>query len=147
MVQEHRSPVFELSKAMSALTPARLKDQRLEWVAARLLELNPKNLFYRYLYLETIGGITENVALEMVDELLHSPAFPRGSLPMDCDRDADYLWQRDDSEYVAKSVECREEFAGIDFLWMAGLLGEKLSSRPGSGTPAIGDDSEYNTGH
>lgn len=126
MVTDHKSPTFEVSKALTGFTMAPIYEQRLGWVATKLLNLNGKNLFYRLLYLDSNGGLTETTALTMLEELLTMRQFPSGHLPMNCDRGADYLWQRQAAEYAADSVNCSEEYAGVDFLWMAALLLEKI---------------------
>jgi hypothetical protein len=51
--------------------------------------------------------------------------FPDNRLPMNCDRKADYLWQRNTNEAFEASEECTKSFHGIDFLWMAALLTEQ----------------------
>lgn len=141
MVASHKSPTFEVSRALAALTRERIFDQRLEWVSQQLLESNKDNLFFRLLYLDASGSLTEAAALRLLKDLLAMPQFPRGALPMDCDRPADYLWQRDASEYGAGPVQCKVEYAGVDFLWLSAILLNKietLQSLPDVAEPSMG---------
>ncbi len=96
-------------------------EQRRAFAAEALYRLDPDNLFFEYLWLRAAGALTATQRLRMLEKLLASPAFPAERLPRDCDRKADYLWQRSSNEYVG-TVECREAFPGVDFTFMLSLL-------------------------
>ncbi len=95
--------------------------QRRAWVAAELYRADPDNLFFEYLNLRAAGALTKNARARLLEKLLAMPEFPVGRLPQNCDRHADYLWQRASIEYQGDG-ECRESFSGVDFLWMTALL-------------------------
>jgi len=124
-----------LARSMDGLIapfgPGHIEDQRTDWITSRLLELEPHNLFIRYLRLEAANALTPAVSARLLAELLAMPEFPHDRLPMDCDRPADYLWQRTWHPYkllVPKS--CTQEYNGADYLWMASLLVERLRQPP-----------------
>jgi hypothetical protein len=99
---------------------------RREWITEKMIALDPKNLFFRYLYLKVHGQFDELQRLALLDELLRMPGFPADRLPNVCDRAADYMWQRYSSEYPPReTLDCRRQFAGVDFLWMVSLLVQK----------------------
>ncbi|MES2745448.1 MAG: hypothetical protein V4655_08470 [Bdellovibrionota bacterium] len=98
--------------------------QRRAFAAGELYNLDPENLFFEYLRLRTAGALTFATRARLLEKLLAMPAFPRDRLPQDCDRRADYLWQRGSREYAGRTT-CHEQFAGIDFLWMTALLTEE----------------------
>ncbi len=100
-------------------------DRRHQWMAFRLVEIDHDNLFFRWLLLKASDALTVKAKVELLQELLAMPQFPENRLPADCDRKADYLWQRDSKEYVSPHPEiCLEVFSGVDFLWMVSLLHE-----------------------
>lgn len=91
------------------------------WIASWLYATNPKNLFFKWLFLNELGLMNKQVRLHLLEELLEMPEFPKDRLPWNCDRKADYLWQRSDKEH-RPLANCSVEFNGADFLWMTGLL-------------------------
>jgi hypothetical protein len=98
------------------------ESNRLRWVAESLYQKNPDNVFFQYLFFRSqnllTGRIRSNLLVKLDDESL----FPNDRLPSDCDRKADYLWQRRYEEYGMKRRTCERRFAGVDYLWMASLL-------------------------
>jgi hypothetical protein len=97
------------------------QSQRRVFAAHELFHLDPDNIFFEYLLLRTAGALTWANRARLLDRLLTMSAFPLDHLPRDCDRRADYLWQRASREYSGTS-KCHEQFAGVDFLWMTALL-------------------------
>lgn len=95
--------------------------QRRHFAANSLYELDADNLFFDYLRLRTAGALSYRERSRLLRTLLSQKAFPEDRLPRDCDRAADYMWQRHSVEYKPKKV-CHEQFAGVDFLFLAGLL-------------------------
>jgi hypothetical protein len=109
------------------------KSSRLQWQTHKLVMLDPQNMFFRYLRLKSINAMNPNLAYTMLSELLAMPQFPSDSLPTNCDKKADYLWQRKSQEYKPRAfANCQTTFNGTDFLWMASLLLEEIkdTSRP-----------------
>jgi hypothetical protein len=103
-------------------------DQRRAWAAGELYQLDPNNMFFEYLQLRSAGALSYTAKARLLTRLLAMDEFPRERLPQDCDRKADYLWQRSSVEYQGKK-SCRESFNGVDFLWMAALLSEDHSQK------------------
>lgn len=103
-------------------------EQRRAWSASELYQLDPDNMFFEYLQLRTTGALSYTAKSRLLTRLLAMPEFPLERLPQDCDRKADYLWQRSSVEYKGKK-RCTESFNGVDFLWMAALLSEDHSQR------------------
>ena len=99
-----------------------MEDQRLQWVSNRLVALDPDNLFFKWLQLKSANALTVKSKGDLLEELLSMEQFPQERLPQNCDRKADYLWQRDSLEYDMQFKTCTEEFSGVDFLWMVSLL-------------------------
>lgn len=106
-----------------------LKSQSFSWTAKRLFEIDPKNLFFTFLRLKAAGAMNRQVAAMLLLRLLDMDEFPEDQLPTDCDRKADYLWQRSSSEYRNRSKRCDHQFSGIDFSWMASLLLSELNPK------------------
>jgi hypothetical protein len=107
--------------------PLKFDTKRQQWVAFELANQSPRNLFFRYLYLKTFGLLTQTQLLDLGHELIEMPQFPIDQPPSDCNRDADYLWQRADREYdPIKRRGCGPSYAGVDYLWMAGLIYSEL---------------------
>ncbi len=104
-----------------------LYEQRYEWSTNELVKLDPRNLFFRYLRLRAAGALTPPVAYRMMAELLGMEQFPQDRLPLDCDRRADYLWQRSSTQFEPSGRGCHRQFHGTDFVWMASLLREAAS--------------------
>lgn len=96
--------------------------KRKIWVAHTIAQANPENLFFITLQLEAEGALSDTVKANLLKRLLVMPQFPSDRLPMDCDRDADYLWQRNAKEFSPSTNRCRRTYSGVDFLWMAGIL-------------------------
>ena len=111
-----------LSKLTPQLGLTPIDDQRLDWITDRLVKSDPNNLFFRYLRLRAAGALTESMRSGLLVELLNMPQFPRDRLPMNCDRSADYLWQREDRARNLEPIPCTMQFSGTDFLWMTALL-------------------------
>ncbi len=97
---------------------------KIHWsfVAEKLYHLDSRNAFFTYLYARANGEDTENSRLLMQAQLNEMSQFPRGFLPMDCDRGSDYLWQRDSQEMDEKEPNCNTIHPGVDYLWMTALL-------------------------
>ncbi len=103
------------------------KSSRLQWQTHKLVMLDPQNMFFRYLRLKSINAMNPNLAHKMLTELLAMPQFPSENLPTNCDKKADYLWQRKSQEYTPRTyANCQTTFNGTDFLWMASLLLEEI---------------------
>lgn len=104
--------------------------QRLSFAASNLYHLDPDNLFFEWLYLEISESLSPEHKLRLMRKLNSMPQFPKDRLPQNCDRHADYLWQRSSDEYRPRALfeTCHEQYAGVDFLWMAGLLLEQKPS-------------------
>ena len=124
-----RSILGELEKVLVAKptgpSPKRMgtiDGSRMLWVANTVAQANPNNLFFATLRLQISGGLTDGARLAMLETLLAMPQFPPDRLPQDCDKDADYLWQRKDSDYASKQKQCDVSYPGVDYLWMAGIL-------------------------
>lgn len=100
-----------------------MDSQRRKWIAGRLRSLSGSNLFYEWLDQETFGTLNLQQEERMLVRLLSMHQFPKTRLPMDCDRTADYLWQRREFEHLNSSKSCRHTYSGVDFLWMAAILG------------------------
>ena len=120
-----RSVLWEVANILSPWTEENMYKQRHLWLTQKLVELDSKNLFYRWLRLRAGGVLGPSVRLAMMEELLEMPQFPEDSLPGNCHRRADYMWQRDSEEFTPVSRECTMQFSGVDFLWMAALM-EKM---------------------
>ncbi|MCX6125231.1 MAG: hypothetical protein NTV34_10880, partial [Proteobacteria bacterium] len=121
-----RSILGELEKVLTVKPPGRspkrigsIDDSRMLWVANTLAQSNPNNLFFATLRLQISGGLTDGARLAMLEKLLAMPQFPSDRLPQDCDKDADYLWQRKDSDYLPRKKACDVIYPGVDYLWMA----------------------------
>ena len=118
---------------MALVTPFSMADpvkQGHQWAAFRLVQIDPRNLFFRYLRFRAIGALNHVVARQLLEELLAMPQFPDSRLPRSCDRSADYLWQRGSHEYDQIESSCSKSFHGTDFLWMVALLVEAMELSP-----------------
>ncbi|TWW11508.1 hypothetical protein E3A20_04810 [Planctomyces bekefii] len=111
-----------LSRFLSVGSPQSFDELRIPWNTLQLNRIDKNNLFFRYLRLRSANALTPGVATRLLQELLDSPLFPEQRLPQNCDRKADYVWQRAPGESRLRSKACTEEFSGTDFLWMTGLL-------------------------
>lgn len=116
-----RSPHLHYGPLGKIFAAKSLRDRRLEWATNRLVEIDPQNIFYRWVRLKSAGALSPGARVKLMEELLAMPQFPE-HLPWDCDRSADYLWQRDSAEYGPGSRTCSFQYSGVDFLWMASLL-------------------------
>ena len=123
-----RSMIQTIEKLGGDMTDHQLEFERLQFVAQRLVEVDQSNLFFRWLRLKTANALTLNSAQRLLFELLNMPQFPKGSLPMDCDRSADYVWMRHTEESLTHSPNCNRSYHGVDFLWMTSLLIEDLEA-------------------
>jgi hypothetical protein len=74
-----------------------------------------------------MNAMNSNLAHKMLEDLLAMPQFPVDQLPTNCDRKADYLWQRKSEEYQPRSSNCHITYNGTDFLWMTALLLEEVN--------------------
>lgn len=113
-----------------------MDSQRRKWIAGRLRSLNGTNLFYEWLDQETFGSLNLESEERLLSKLLSMPQFPRTRLPMECDRSADYLWQRREGESTSSSKACNRTYNGVDFLWMAAVLGAGSASESRPETPS-----------
>lgn len=104
--------------------------QRRQWIAGRLRSISSSNLFFKWLDQKAAGALDSNSEAHLLSELLSMPQFPKTHLPQDCNRDADYLWQRREAEAIPVAATCGETWSGVDFLWMASLLGVHSSEGP-----------------
>ena len=95
---------------------------RIRFTAQRLVEIDSKNLFFRWLRLKVAGLLTPALSQKMLWELNSMPQFPKGNLPYNCDRKADYLWMRHSIEAKMSSLTCDVEFSGVDYLWITSLI-------------------------
>jgi hypothetical protein len=123
--------VDPLAALIDPIIPSRLRDLRLAWSARSLHLEDRENLFFRWLALET-SGVPISVERRRIfaSQLLNMKAFPDDRLPSDCDRRADYTWQRPSEQTKQKRSTCGITYSGTDFLWMAALLLDELNSRP-----------------
>lgn len=107
-----------------------MEHQRLDWITDQLVQRDRNNLFFRYLRLRSADALTPAIRHRLLAELIDMPEFPRQQLPGNCERRADYLWQRADWRPVEPPRPCNEQYNGTDFLWMASLLLENLPQHP-----------------
>jgi hypothetical protein len=113
--------------AFGPLGAPKIQDQRWVWAGHQLATLDRPNLFFEYMELRSAGALTWKTQALLLRKLLEMPQFPNERLPRNCDRRADYLWQRHSVEYVPRpKAGCVETFHGVDFLWMVALLTENL---------------------
>lgn len=117
-----RSVTWELANLLQPLTEQNIFEQRTQWIASQIYQENDKNLFFKWLYLKSKGLLDTEAKYSLLKELVEMKQFPKNSLPMNCDRKADYLWQRKKAEYEALSLNCVYTFPGTDYLWMSALL-------------------------
>lgn len=110
-----------LLNPLGIFTYEKVTNQRLQWITTRLVQTDPRNLFYRWLLFKAHGLLNRTTTLRFLMELLKMPQFPDLRTPNSCDRKADYLWQRDTNEYAPKK-QCDHYFNGSDYLWMVSLL-------------------------
>lgn len=118
---EVRSPIAFLDRLFDLFTLESLMSQRQRYVAGRLVQIDPYNLFFRWLKISSVGSINHGTRSILASDLLRMPQFPEDRLPKDCDRKADYLWQRNSVEYLGRP-SCRRIYNAVDFIWLAGLL-------------------------
>ena len=104
--------------------------QRRQWIADRLRSISSSNLFFKWLDQKAAGALDTKSEAHLLSELLSMPQFPKTHLPQDCNRDADYLWQRREAEAIPVVATCGETWSGVDFLWMASLLGVHSNEGP-----------------
>ena len=123
-----RSFMWEVANVLDPFTIHNMYKQRRMWLAQQLFEVDHKNLFFKWLRLRLGGVYDKKVQIALLEELLSMPQFPADSLPQNCHRSADYLWQRDSIEY-SPSEECTRQYSGVDFLWIAALLLDDDSSQ------------------
>lgn len=127
-----RGVPIPLERVTRALWGVKVLAQRWPWLAQRLVDADPGNMFYRWLRLGAAEALSAKARLTMLRELDIMPAFPRERLPNRCDRTADYLWQRSSYQYIRRAAHgCAATFAGVDYLWMASLLTSPDYHSPG----------------
>jgi len=127
LLLERQQATRSLSQLIDGMAPPLLEldwsSRRLEWSAQKLAELDPQNLFFVWLKHRSAGSLNDQTRADLLERLLAMPQFPPDRLPENCDRKADYLWQRSSWEYQPQpGVRCAERFHGVDFLWMVALL-------------------------
>lgn len=107
------------------------RDLRTRHLSRQLTDLDPGNLFFRFLWMKSSGALTDQRTADLAEELLTMPFFPAEGSPDACKRGADYLWQRDSATWSSvSSGDCGARiYPGVDFLWMASLLFERLDGR------------------
>lgn len=99
-----------------------MNSQSFSWTAKRLFEIDHHNLFFTYLRLRAAGAMNAQTASILLKKLVIMREFPTNQLPSDCERRADYAWQRSPKNLQTKSLRCNYQFPGVDFIWMASLL-------------------------
>ncbi len=104
--------------------------QRHEWIAQKLADLDSDNMFFVWLRWRAAGIDSVGVREAMLRELLSMQQFPALRLPANCDRRADYLWQRDSDGYKRQAPECTAYYTGVDFMWLVALLLENDMPAP-----------------
>ena len=104
--------------------------QRRQWITGRLTAISSSNLFFEWLNQKSTGALDGNSEAKLLTDLLSMPQFPKTHLPRDCNRDADYLWQRREAEAIPVVAKCGETWSGVDFLWMASMLGVHSNEHP-----------------
>jgi hypothetical protein len=99
-------------------------DLKIRLLTKNLLDIDEKNLFFRWLWLKSSGQLTPVARLTMLKELIAMPYFPTDAMPTSCDRGADYLWQRDSDSWpqLSKDACGYRTYPAVDFLFMASLL-------------------------
>jgi hypothetical protein len=123
--------VDPLSTVIDPLIPGQLRELRQAWTARSLYIAEPENLFFRWLAWRTSGDtLSVQKRRAMAAQLMAMTAFPDDRLPADCDRRADYVWQRPGVQALEKRRECSITFSGTDFLWMAALLLDESGDGP-----------------
>jgi hypothetical protein len=110
----------------------KIDTQRRQWISGRLRSISSSNLFFEWLELNSSGDLNSKSEARLLSALLSMPQFPKTHLPQDCNRDADYLWQRREAEAIPAVEKCGETWSGVDFLWMASLLGVHADVAPPS---------------
>ena len=100
---------------------------RLRLLAMRLFRSDPQNLLYEAVYLKTVNQLDINRD-RLAGRILAMPEFPPGRLPTDCDRGADFLWQRDSEQWAgpAKSSDqaCLPSvhYSGVDLIFITSIV-------------------------
>jgi hypothetical protein len=118
-----RSLVHDINLLTNFLVPTNPNHLRQQWITHKLIDLDEKNLFFQYLFHRSHNSLSPQMRLHLVSHLLSLPQFPNTHLPNECNRHADYLWQRHSREYTPRpGSTCYKTFAGVDFLWMTALL-------------------------
>ncbi len=131
-----RSLLGQLQRVLTGASDldTQLDAQRRQWITGKLRHIAGANLFYEWLDQKAYGVASPQSEGALLAQLLAMPQFPADRLPMDCDRDADYIWQRRQAEAIPVAQNCRRVWSGVDFLWMAAVLGA------GSGAVGAGDE-------
>lgn len=120
--QQARNVLEQAKYLLNWFTHDDVAAQRQQWIAQTLFELDSDNQFFQLLRYR-IGGVeTVGVREKMLRALLAMPQFPADRLPQNCDRRADYLWQRDSNHYQRRAATCSVEYNGVDFMWLTALL-------------------------
>ena len=104
----------------------RIDAQRRQWIASHLRSINRSNLYYEWIEQRAFGTLTIASERELLERLLAMEQFPPSRLPSDCERDADYLWQRREADAQPTPGKCGYRWNGVDFLWMAAALGVRV---------------------
>lgn len=117
----YESP-FGLSKFLGSLGFRDILSKKRSWLALELYSSDIQNLFFKIVFLNEMNLLKPSKFL-LLRELLERKEFPKGRDAWDCDRKADYLWQRYSEEYVGKA-SCQKSFHGLDFIWILALLWE-----------------------
>ncbi len=124
---EFRNSIM-LIDAISKFTGISPERARISWVMEQIYEADSDNLFFKFMRLKAADALTNESRHLLMAELLAMPQFPASRLPENCDRSADYLWQRSSVEYYKKSDFCSYTFNGLDFVWMTALLLDGMGS-------------------
>lgn len=119
--EEPVSPSTGALSLLNIFTREPINHQRLQWITHNLYAGNRQNLFFKWLHMKISGLLDDKMKFILLKELLDMPQFPKQHLPRDCDRKADYLWQRGSKEYNP-NVTCTMVFNGVDFVWILALL-------------------------
>lgn len=121
----------ELNGLFMPIFDVDLRHRRQDMIAQKLIDIDPNNLFFRWLRFKVRDEKSEenaNIQLTFLEELLSLKQFPTGALPMDCDRKGSYIWITRSEEHSQRRMVCSKQYSGVDFLWMASTLLSELGT-------------------
>ncbi len=127
LLQQQRK-IRSIAQLFEGIWPIEIAELRLQWAGQKLAEMDPSNLFFLWLKYRSAGALSDRIKGDLLEQLLAMQAFPDHHLPRNCERHADYLWQRTSREYQPQpNTPCEVTFSGVDFLWMVALLTEEAN--------------------